>query len=69
MAGDVDVDVVISSGNGLGFLGVGMGRLIEGLSQEEKKSSSGSPAGVEVPSAASVAASEITTSLGYLCIN
>lgn len=44
----------------------GVGRLIDGLSQEEKKSSSGSPAGVEVPSAASLAASVMTTSFGYL---
>jgi hypothetical protein len=42
----------------------GVGRLMAGLSQEEKKSSSGSPAGVDVPSAASE--SVITTSFGYL---
>lgn len=43
----------------------GVGLLIAGLSQEEKKSSSGSPAGVELPSVAA-APSVITTSLGYL---
>lgn len=42
----------------------GVGFLMDGLSQEEKKSSSGSPAGVEVPSAASP--SLMTTSPGYL---
>jgi hypothetical protein len=48
----------------------GVGRLIDGLSQEEKKSSSGSPAGVELPSAASaLAASVMTTSVGYLRIH
>jgi len=41
----------------------GVGRLMAGLSQEEKKSSSGSPAGVELPW---VSPSVITTSLGYL---
>ena len=42
-----------------------LGRLIVGLSQEEKKSSAGSPAGVEVPSAAfAMATSVITTSPG-----
>ena len=45
-----------------------LGRLIVGLSQEEKKSSAGSPAGVEVPSLEfAVETSLITTSLGYLC--
>lgn len=45
----------------------GVGRLIEGLSQEEKKSSSGSPAGVEDPSVGPLLiTSVITTSLGYL---
>jgi hypothetical protein len=43
----------------------GVGLLIAGLSQEEKKSSSGSPAGVEVP-LPSAPASVITTSVGYL---
>lgn len=48
----------------------GVGRLIDGLSQEEKKSSSGSPAGVELPSPASaLAESVITTSVGYLRIH
>lgn len=42
----------------------GVGFLIEGLSQEEKKSSSGSPAGVDVPSG--ISPSVITTSDGYL---
>lgn len=42
----------------------GVGFLIEGLSQEEKKSSSGSPAGVDVPSG--ISPSVITTSVGYL---
>lgn len=42
----------------------GVGRLIAGLSHDEKKSSSGSPAGVEVPSVS--AASLITTSPGCL---
>lgn len=42
----------------------GVGFLIEGLSQEEKKSSSGSPAGVDVPSGMSP--SVMTTSVGYL---
>lgn len=42
----------------------GVGLLMAGLSQEEKKSSSGSPAGVEEPSAS--AASVMTTSSGYL---
>lgn len=41
----------------------GVGFLMAGLSQEEKKSSSGSPAGVELPSASP---SAITTSFGYL---
>lgn len=41
------------------------GRLIVGLSQEEKKSSS-SPAGVLVPSLPGSTTSVITTSLGYL---
>lgn len=40
----------------------GVGRLMAGLSQEEKKSSSGSPAGVPT----SVSAPSITTSPGYL---
>lgn len=43
----------------------GVGFLIAGLSHEEKKSSSGSPAGVFVPSPASVP-SVMTTSSGYL---
>lgn len=42
----------------------GVGFLIAGLSQDEKKSSSGSPAGVLEPSPAS--APSTTTSLGYL---
>jgi hypothetical protein len=42
------------------------GRLIVGLSQEEKKSSSLSPAGVLVPSLADSGMSVITTSSGYL---
>lgn len=41
----------------------GVGFLIDGLSQEEKKSSSGSPAGVEAPS---VASPSTITSPGYL---
>lgn len=42
-----------------------LGRLMVGLSQEEKKSSAGSPAGVEVPPVESaVASSVITTSSG-----
>jgi hypothetical protein len=46
-----------------------LGRLMVGLSQEEKKSSTGSPAGVEVPSAPGVEreSSVMTTSSGYLC--
>ena len=44
-----------------------LGLLTVGLSQDEKKSSSGSPAGVEVPSAAGVAKSVTTTSPGNLC--
>lgn len=43
----------------------GVGLLMAGLSHEEKKSSSGSPAGVEEPSSAP---SAIITSLGYLRI-
>ncbi len=44
-----------------------LGRLIVGLSQEEKKSSAGSPAGVAAPSAGVGSdSSEITTSSGYL---
>lgn len=43
----------------------GVGFLIAGLSQLEKKSSSSSAAGLSVPSPAS-APSVITTSLGYL---
>jgi hypothetical protein len=44
-----------------------LGRLIVGLSQEEKKSSAGSPAGVAVPSAGVGSdSSEMTTSSGYL---
>lgn len=42
------------------------GRLIVGLSHDEKKSSSGSPDGVLVPAAASSAAPSIMTSSGYL---
>lgn len=38
-----------------------LGRLIAGLSHDEKKSSAGSPAGVEVPSVVSAAASSVTT--------
>jgi hypothetical protein len=42
-----------------------LGRLMVGLSQDEKKSSAGSPAGVDVPSVESAAASSvITTSSG-----
>jgi len=45
----------------------GVGRLIDGLSHEEKKSSSGSPAGVDVPSVGPLLmTSVITTSVGYL---
>lgn len=45
----------------------GVGRLIAGLSHEEKKSSSGSPAGVEVPSVeVLLITSVMTTSEGYL---
>lgn len=45
----------------------GVGRLIEGLSQEEKKSSSGSPAGVEDPSVGPLLITSVmTTSFGYL---
>lgn len=44
----------------------GVGFLMDGLSQEEKKSSSGSPAGVEVPSASPP--SVMTTSPGYLLV-
>lgn len=45
----------------------GVGRLIEGLSQEEKKSSFGSPAGVELPSfVILLITSVMITSLGYL---
>ena len=44
-----------------------LGRLIAGLSQEEKKSSSGSPAGVEEPLEEVVGtASVMTTSFGNL---
>lgn len=45
-----------------------MGRLIDGLSQDEKKSSSSaSPAAVELPSfGVATIASVITTSSGYL---
>lgn len=44
-----------------------LGLLIVGLSQDEKKSSAGSPAGVEVPSAGVDALSSVmTTSSGYL---
>jgi hypothetical protein len=43
-----------------------LGRLIDGLSHDEKKSSAGSPAGVEVPSpGAGVEISVMTTSSGY----
>lgn len=42
-----------------------LGRFIVGLSHDEKKSSLGSPAGVEVPSAgAAMRSSVITTSSG-----
>lgn len=44
----------------------GVGRLMAGLSQEEKKSSSGSPAGVAEPSPS--APSVMMTSFGYLAI-
>jgi len=44
----------------------GVGFLIEGLSQDEKKSSPLSLAGVAVPSAPSMAISVMTTSSGYL---
>jgi hypothetical protein len=48
--------------------GGGVGRLIAGLSQEEKKSLSDSPAGVEAPSEeGSATTSVMTTSSGYLC--
>lgn len=44
-----------------------LGRLIEGLSHDEKKSSPGSPVGVAVPSVLEGAMmSVITTSFGYL---
>ena len=44
-----------------------LGRLIDGLSQDEKKSSLGSPAGVAVPSPdESATISVMTTSPGYL---
>jgi hypothetical protein len=43
-----------------------LGRLIVGLSQDEKKSSAGSPAGVLESPEASSGMSVITTSLGYL---
>jgi len=43
-----------------------LGRLMVGLSQEEKKSSSGSPAGVCAPEAAESSISFITHSFGYL---
>jgi hypothetical protein len=43
-----------------------LGRLIEGLSQDEKKSSSGSAEGVEESSGVGTAMSVITTSFGYL---
>ena len=44
-----------------------LGRLIVGLSHEEKKSSDGSPAGVEEPSVEIVAGTSVTiTSSGYL---
>lgn len=44
-----------------------LGRLIEGLSHDEKKSSPGSPEGVESPAVlAGAMISVITTSLGYL---
>lgn len=44
-----------------------LGRLMVGLSQEEKKSSAGSPAGVDPPSAGVARdSSVITTSSGYL---
>jgi hypothetical protein len=43
----------------------GVGRLIDGLSQDEKKSSSGSPEGVEDPSVGPLLiTSVITTSVG-----
>jgi hypothetical protein len=48
----------------------GVGRLMDGLSHEEKKSSSGSPAGVDVPSVGPLLmTSVITTSSGYLFFN
>lgn len=43
----------------------GVGFLIAGLSHDEKKSSSGSPAGVELPSALVSPVSVMTTSFGY----
>jgi len=44
-----------------------LGRLIEGLSHDEKKSSPGSPAGVESPALLEGAMiSVMMTSLGYL---
>lgn len=44
-----------------------LGRLIDGLSQDEKKSSLGSPAGVAVPSVDDAATTSVMmTSSGYL---
>ena len=43
-----------------------LGRLMVGLSQEEKKSSSCSPDGVSVPEPSASGVSVMTTSLGYL---
>jgi hypothetical protein len=45
-----------------------LGRLIVGLSQDEKKSSCGSPEGVCAPEAAESSISLIITSLGYLFV-
>lgn len=43
-----------------------LGRLIAGLSHDEKKSSPGSPAGVAAPSVRETTMSVMTTSSGYL---
>ena len=61
-------DAVRLTTGGVAVLEIGgVGRLIAGLSQEEKKSSSGSPTGVDDPSVgALLAASVMTTSSGYL---
>lgn len=47
-----------------------LGRLIEGLSQDEKKSSPGSPEGVAVPPVDDAATTSVmTTSSGYLILS